>query len=643
MYVNNGFWDTYRTAWPWFALMLPGQEGRMLQGFLNQYRDDGLVPQWSAPWDHRAMLGTASDVVFADAFAKGVRGFDSAQAYEAMLKNAMGSFQFGGRNGNKRSRFLGYVPQDLVGGSAAWHLEDCIADFGISQMADAMGKPEEAAYFRSKSLDYAKIFSPSVGGFFRGRKLDGSWRTADADFHANEWGNEFVEGGPWQYRTLAPHDGQGLANLFGGRASLEKAIDEIFDAPPDWRVGSYGTDIHEMKEARDSKTGQYGHTNEETFSMIYMYDYAGAPAKAQLRARDVMDRIYTTGIGDGKGYLGDEDNGAMSSWYLFSALGFFPCAPGRAEYAIGSPLFTKATIHLENGKTFVVNAPGNSAANMYIQSATLNGMVHTQSFLRHADIAAGGTLALNMGANPSIWGTGANDVPTSISREGAMPAGLVDLAQGGAAIASSEYGADSVGQAFDDNSDTKWRSQAGAMWIQYRLPAKGTVGMYTLTSGGDAPEADPKEWTLSGSDNGTDWTALDTRKNESFRLRNYTRPFRVESPQPFSYYRLEIKAANGAAFAQLGEVELLRHDDLMDPLAIGKALPAASAPSIRRRIVNGWAAIPAEWIRNGTAINVRTLKGRRVATIRNPGSVVDLQRDCRLPAGLYILEAPDPK
>lgn len=621
MYVNNGFWDTYRTAWPFYSLFMPAQTGRMLQGFLNHYRDDGMVPQWSAPWDHRAMLGTSSDMVFADAYVKGVRGFDSSLAYEAMLKNAMGSFAFGGRNANNRAPFLGYVPNDLTGASAAWHLEDCIADFGISQMAHALGKEEESAYFLNRSLNYAHIFSPTVG-FFRGKNLDGTWRTADAGFHPNEWGYEFVEGGPWQYRTLAVHDGEGLASLFGGRDKLSARIDEVFNARPEWLVGSYGGDIHEMKETFDSKTGQYGHTNEQTFSMIYMYNYAGTPWKTQQRARDVMDRIYTTGIGDGKGYLGDEDNGAMSSWYLFSALGFFPCSPARPEYAIGSPLFTKATIHLENGKDFIISAPGNSANDKYIQSASLNGSSYSKNFLRHADILAGGTLTLTMGGAPSTWGGGADDVPGSVSPVNGVPVGLIDLAKGGTVTASGENGADeSAAMAFDDNSTTKWRSTNGPWWIQYRLAGNsgGTVGMYTLTSG-DYAQSDPKDWILQGSDNGTSWTDIDTRTNESFRLRNYLRAFRVDNAKAYKFFRFDFKAANGGTYLHLSEIELLQKNDLMKTVSI-RPLAQAAIPTGRSQVmlVNGTCRVPAGVRQPFASITVYTLTGERVrnSTYRN--------------------------
>jgi predicted alpha-1,2-mannosidase len=637
MYVNNGFWDTYRTAWPFYTLFMPAQTGRMLQGFLNHYRDDGMVPQWSAPWDRRAMLGTSSDAVFADAFIKGVRGFDSALAYEAMLKNANGSFGFGGRNANNRAPFLGFVPNDQTGSSAAWHLEDCIADFGIAQMACAMGKKEECAYFTARSQNYAKIFSPSVG-FFRGKNANGSWRTADADFHPDEWGHEFVEGGPWQYRTLAIHDGQGLANLFGGRAKLSAAIDEVFNAPPDYRPGSYGGAIHEMKESFDSKTGQYGHTNEETFSMIYMYNYAGTPWKAQARARDVMDRIYTTGFGDGKGYLGDEDNGAMSSWYVFSALGFFPCTPARAEYTLGSPLFTKATIHLENGKAFIITAPGNSAANKYVQSATLNGVSYSKNYLRHADILAGGTLQLTMGPSPSTWGGGPDDVPGSITTSDKAPTGLIDLAKGGSASASGENsGGESAGNAFDDNSSTRWRSRNGPWWIQYKLPNAGILGMYTLTSSENASE-DPKDWTLQGSNNGTAWVDLDTRKGQTFRLRNYIRAFRVENNQAYSYYRIQFNAANGGANIQLGEVEFLQQSDAMKTVSNHPQIHApiqVSGPRVL--LANGRFLIPKDARRPFASVTVSTLGGRTLHTVTVRGDVLDLQRDFNLPQGTYMV------
>lgn len=637
LYVNNGFWDTYRSAWPWYVLIHPQHTSKMLQGFLNHYRDNGSVPQWSSPWDRRTMLGTLSDVIFADAYVKGVRGFDSLMAYEAMLKNSLSN---GYRAGNDRSRYIGYVPVESTNYSLSWHLEDCIADFGISQMAGALGYKEDQNYFLNKSLDYSKLFSPSVGGFFRGKNLNGTWRTSDKDFYPNEWGHEYVEGSAWQYRVLVPHDGEGLASLFGGRDSLAKAIDDIFEAPSDTRVGSYGFMIHEMREAIATLTGQYGHTNQPTFSMIYMYNYAGVPSKTQLRSRDVLDRLYTTGIGNGNGYFGDEDNGAMSTWYLFSALGFFPAIPGRPEYTIGSPLFTRSTIHLENGKNFTVHALGNSSTNKYIQSAKLNNLNFTRNWISHSEILAGGTLEFVMGPAPSKWGTGSSDLPISVSNPKSVPRGLIDLSLGGSALASSESTPnESASMAFDDNSATKWRSSGMASWIQNKLPNTGGVlGMYTLTSAENNPQYDPMDWILRGSDNGKDWTLLDSRKGIKFQFRNYTRVFEVNNSKPYQYYQLQIEAVNGGNYAQLAELEFLEKFRTQSPVSFQKNQASPINKLSQMKVVHSTIVIPESFRQTGALVKIHTLQGKLIRTLKSSDSILRLKQDAGIEPGAYLVK-----
>jgi predicted alpha-1,2-mannosidase len=562
IYVNNGFWDTFRATWPLYTLLMPTQTGVMLDGWVNAYKDGGWTPRWSAPGYSDIMVGSHADIIFADAYVKGVHNFDVNAAYDSMLKNAMVYSSNGarGRKGNQVSIFKGYIPTDVLAESAAWYLEDKVNDFGLALLAQALGKATDAQYFLNRSLTYANLFSPSVG-FFRGKQSSGAWRTTDANFKPNEWGYEFTEGAPWHYATAASQDPQGMANLYGGRAQLSAKIDAVFAAPRDYLVGSYGGVIHEMLEAYDTNMGQYAHANEPIHHMIYMYNYAGTPWKTQARVRDVLVNLYSSGLGTGNGYLGDEDNGQMSAWYVFSALGFYPASPGHPEYAIGAPLYTRATINLENGRTFTINAPANSAANKYIQSATLNGAALSKNYLTHDQILAGGTLDFVMGSAPSAWGGGASDVPTSITSGSAIPQPRADVANGGAISASSTNSpaAEQKEQAFDNTSLTKWLIFANAGWLQYQFSggAQQTVRMYTLTSANDVPGRDPRNWSLLGSNDGATWTTLDTRTGETFPWRQQTRVFAVATPAAYAYYRLNISANNGAAETQLAEIELI--------------------------------------------------------------------------------------
>jgi hypothetical protein len=268
--------------------------------------------------------------------------------------------------------------------------------------------------------------------------------------------------------------------------------------------------------------------------------------------------VYGPGLQDGTGYLGDEDNGQMSAWFVFSALGFYPAAPGHPEYAIGSPLFTRATIRLANGKRFIVSAPNNSDRNIYIQRATLNGRALRRNYLTHSELMAGGELQLEMGPAPSSWGSGPADLPSSVTRGDSLPERLRDQTLGGTFTASSESSEHAVALAFDDDSRTEWTTTDAQAWVACDLAGEPrAVQLYTLTSGAGAPASDPASWTLEASEDGVGWRAIDSRRDQSFAWRHMTRVFEVTEPTPARHYRLRIDANHGASETHLAEVELL--------------------------------------------------------------------------------------
>lgn len=559
IYVNNGFWDTYRAEWPLLSLLIPSKAGEMLDGFVNAYKDGGWVPRWSGPGYVDCMVGSGSDIVFADSYLRGVMGFDIETAFASMLKNALTYSADGrlGRKGNQQAIFKGYIPAERMNESTAWTLEDTVNDFAIAQVARLLGDQVHYEYFSNRARRYVLSYSPSVG-FFRGRRQDGTWRTADAEFDARAWGNEFTEGNAWHYIAAVTTDPEGMAQLAGGRARFAQRLDDVFAAPAEFSVGSYGQVIHEMREAQAAGMGQYAHSNEPLHSLIYMYNYVGQPAASARRVRQVLTRLYDSGLDTGRGYLGDEDNGQMSAWYLFSALGFYPASPGHAEYAIGSPLFKKAILHLENGSTFTVSAPGNSAKNIFVQSARLNGVPHAKSYITQQDIAAGGLLELTMGPSPSTWGTGQGDVPSSITLAGSgAPRFRSDLAVGGGPTSIPQ--GNSAAAAFDDDSSTAWRATGDKGVLQYRLPnsAQHTVSLYTVTSSNDRPEADPRTWQLLASNDCVHWQSLDQQTNQHFEQRQQTRVFSVPKRAPFSCYRFAFQARRGAKQIQVAEIELI--------------------------------------------------------------------------------------
>ncbi|MGW5748409.1 GH92 family glycosyl hydrolase [Amycolatopsis sp. NPDC003861] len=567
-YVNNGFWDTYRTTWPAYSLLTPDMAGKMVDGFVQQYRDGGWISRWSSPGYADLMTGTSSDVAFADAYLKGVRNFDVKASYDAALKNATVTPPNNavGRKGIDEGIFLGYSPNTADHGFS-WSIEGYVNDYGIANLSKKLYDEAPASdprkqeylanyeYFTSRAQQYVNLFDPSVG-FFQGRDAQGKFSRSPQDYDPRVWGIDYTETDGWGMAFSVPQDGQGLANLYGGKAGLAKKLDAFFaDQETANFPGSYGGVIHEMREARDVRMGQLGHSNQASHHTLYMYDYAGQPAKTQAKVREALSRLYT-GSEIGQGYAGDEDNGEQSAWWTFSALGFYPLQMGSPDYAIGSPLFKKATIHLAGGKDLVINAPKNSAKNVYVQGVKVNGKAYSSTSLPHDLIAKGGKIDFDMGPNPSSWGTGPNDAPKSITTGDAAPAPLHDETGPGKGTLSTSDGSNAA--ALVDNTSRTQAAVTGA--VQYQLNSTDeAVANYTLTSQTGA--GDPKSWVLKGSYDGKTWAVADRQENQAFSWRQQTRAFKVANPAHYAYYRLEVTATSTGAPAQLAEFELLGKPD----------------------------------------------------------------------------------
>ncbi|MFC6093302.1 GH92 family glycosyl hydrolase [Saccharothrix lopnurensis] len=547
VYVNNGFWDTYRTTWPAYSLLTPRRAAGLVDGFVQQYRDGGWISRWSSPGYADLMTGTSSDVAFADAFVKGVELPDAVAAYEAAVRNATVAPPSPGvgRKGLDTSIFTGWTSTATHEGMS-WAIEGYVNDHGIANMARALhertGDPQYLAsseYFANRAQNYVHMFDPETG-FFQGRKPDGTRRAAPDEYDPRVWGYDYTETDGWNMAFSVPHDGQGLANLYGGRDGLASKLDEFFATPETAKFpGSYGGVIHEMTEARDVRMGQLGHSNQVSHHITYMYDYAGQPWKTQEKVREILSRLYL-GSEIGQGYPGDEDNGEQSAWWLFSAMGFYPLQMGNATYAIGSPLFTRMTVRLDNGRALTINAPRNSARNIYVQSLKVNGKNWDRSYLPHAEIAQGGTLDFEMGAEPSRWATGPDAAPPSPTTGSEPPAPLRDVTPRAAVTGAPAA-------VLDDTSQTS----GSLSWLQASLPDnRETATFYTLTSG--KAGGDPTSWELKASYDGTTWVTVDKRTDEAFRWRQQTRAFKVAAPGHYRHYRLEFPAA-----ATLAEFELL--------------------------------------------------------------------------------------
>lgn len=411
MYTDTGLWDTFRACHPLYNILFPEISAQILQGMVAAYEQSGFLPAWSSPGHRDCMIGNHAFSLFADAYVKGIRDFDLTKAVDAMVHDANtqspDNCKAIGRDGADFYQKNGYVPFPNYKEATAKTLEFAYNDFCAAVVAKGIGRDEDAGKFAKNAMNYTNVFDREVG-FVRGRKEDGSWRE---NFDPTEWGGPFTEGNPWHWTWSVFHDVPGLVDLLGGPEAFGKKLDAVFYTPPDVNVGSYGGMIHEMTEMVASNMGQYAHGNQPIQHMIYLYNFAGQPWKAQARAREVMTRLYQP---TPDGFCGDEDTGQMSAWYVFSALGFYPVCPGTTEYLIGSPLFDKATISLPGGKTFVVNATTNGPQRPYVGSAKLNGQPFNRTYLEHSEIMNGGSVEFKMESMTDYkWGTSPDSKPGS--------------------------------------------------------------------------------------------------------------------------------------------------------------------------------------------------------------------------------------
>lgn len=408
LYTDNGFWDTYRTEYPLLALLSPSRVGEIMQGWVNALSEGGWFPQWATPGYRACMVGTHIDAVMADAVARGVRNFDMEAALAGMVKHAYevgdaeGAF---GRIGIEDYIKLGYVSHDHEE-SVARSLDYAYDDFCIAQVALSLGKEDVATPLLARADNYKKLYDPSVG-FMRGRNADGSWLEPWDEFL---WGSPYVEGGPWQSSWAVQHDPAGLIELNGGDEAFTAKLDKMLDQAPKFTVGIYGFEIHEMTEMACADFGQYAHSNQPVHHVLYLYNAAGRPWRTQKEVRRTMNELYTPDL-----LPGDEDNGEMSAWYVLSALGIFPLCPGHPSWTLGSPLFTRAEVHLENGKVITVEAPANSDSNVYVNGVSLNETKIEALVISHDDIATGGTLTFEMSATPQSRPVGAEGRPFSMT------------------------------------------------------------------------------------------------------------------------------------------------------------------------------------------------------------------------------------
>ncbi|RZT08825.1 alpha-1,2-mannosidase, putative [Duganella sp. CF402] len=413
MFAGTGFWDTFRALYPFLNLMYPSINREMQAGLANDYKEGGWLPEWSSPGLANVMIGNNSASVVAEAYIKGLRGYDIETLWQALKHGAgnEGPMDAVGRKGVNYYNELGYVPYDVkINENAARTLEYAYDDFAIYQLGKALGKPEsEIAIYKQRALNYKKLFDPETG-LMRGKNKDGSFQSP---FNPFKWGDAFTEGNSWHYTWSVFQDVHGLMELMGGREKFVAKLDQVFTLPPVFDESYYGEVIHEIREMQIANMGQYAHGNQPIQHMIYLYGYAGAPWKTQYWARETMNRLYKP---TPDGYCGDEDNGQTSAWYVFSALGFYPVTPAVPQYVLGAPLFRKATLTLENGKQIVINAPANSDNKRYIGALKVNGKPYNHNWLDHKALTQGAVLDFDMRAAPNTKrGVSSADAPYSLS------------------------------------------------------------------------------------------------------------------------------------------------------------------------------------------------------------------------------------
>ena len=419
MFTDTGFWDTFRCLFPLLNVMYPSMNTKMQEGLVNAYKESGFLPEWASPGHRGCMVGNNSASIVADAYLKGLRGYDAEELWKAVVhgaNNVHPTVSSTGRLGHEYYNTLGYVPYDVkINENVARTLEYAYDDWCIYKFGKALGKSEkELKPFLARAYNYKNVFDPETK-LMRGRNKDGKFQSP---FSPLKWGDAFTEGNSWHYTWSVFHDPQGLIDLMGGKQNFNQMLDSVFNVPPLFDDSYYGGVIHEIREMQIMNMGNYAHGNQPIQHMIYLYGYSGQPWKTQYWIREVMDKLYNA---HPDGYCGDEDNGQTSAWYVFSAMGFYPVCPGSNQYVLGVPYFDKLTLHLENGKSLTVTAKGNSDDTRYVNAMTLNGETYNHNYLTHDAVMNGGNIVFDMSTTPNTQrGTLAEDVPYSLSNE--MPA-----------------------------------------------------------------------------------------------------------------------------------------------------------------------------------------------------------------------------
>ena len=383
MYADHGYWDVYRAWYPMMTILYPDRLGEILQGWVNAYKEGGWLPQFPCPGYRGGMTGSLIDSVFGEAAAKSIQGFDLKTAYEGLKKHATEPADHGfgyGRRGVLQYMKYHYLPQDLVGTSVVETMDAAYGDFCISQVAKALGNQDDYAMFRARSESWRNLFD-SKTGFLRAKRSDGTWVEP---FDPIAWGNPYVEGSAWQHRWAVPHNIPGLVDALGGGPAAVAQLEEMCTMQPDFHLGDYNSEIHEMSEMAAVNFGQYAHSNQPVHHVLGIFAIAGRPDRTRYWTRKVMDELYSSNH-----FAGDEDTGSMSAWYVLNALGLFALCPAKPEYVVSAPLFERATVNLSNNKTLTITQEGTGNN---VSAIVFNGAELRSPTIEHAALTGGGHL-----------------------------------------------------------------------------------------------------------------------------------------------------------------------------------------------------------------------------------------------------------
>ena len=537
LYVSNGFWDTYRTVWGAYALFDQGHDSDLLDGMVQHYLDGGWMPRWTCPGGVNCMVGTSSDVIFADAYIKDIP-FNYKDAWESMLRNASSyssDMARGGRPSCNTFPFKGFIPNS-VGEGYSSSIEGYINDYGLYRMAEKMGLAAEAEYYKSRCLKYPLLFNPEVG-FFMGKSEQGVWSADKDSYDPAAWTgpmDDYTESVGWVNAFPAVFDGKGLCNLYGGKRALSQKLDALFDDSIEAMRRVVEGVGHEICEYKEVKMGQYEQNNQPAHHVIFTYAFTDKPYMIQKYTREVLDHVYV-GSEIGQGYPGDEDNGEMSAWYILAAMGLYPYNMASGEYVITSPLFERFTLKMDNGRELQVIARNNSKKNVYIQSCTFNGVSHEKLYFTYEQLRGGGRIVFEMGDRPSSWGMGGDARPTSLTKgdEGTAKA-LWDLFDGEGTVQSTVEG---YGALLDNDSLTGTTVKKGDS-LTILLEEPKALALVTLACG--KKENAPSAFRIDGSTDGEVFNELMTVKDATFLFDHFIRPFAIkeEKRSPYRVYRI---------------------------------------------------------------------------------------------------------